>query len=142
MGVQKITTPPAQEAVAATAPEAQVRSEAQDAAAIGSLQDALHDRMQEQEQEQEQEQDNIAAAEVETDTVAPAQEVEDLGDTESPFSFPSPEDSILDEETLREIIAEVVREELQGTLGQHITRNVRKMVRREIRLALAVEDLD
>lgn len=68
--------------------------------------------------------------------------VEDLGDTPSPFSFPETEDGILDEDTLREIIVDVVREELQGVLGQRITRNVRKMVRREIRLALAAEDLE
>lgn len=43
----------------------------------------------------------------------------------------------MDEEALRALIAEVVREELQGVLGQRITRNVRKMVRREIYRALA-----
>jgi hypothetical protein len=68
--------------------------------------------------------------------------VEDLGDTTAPFSFPETEDGILDEETLREIVSEVVRQELQGALGQRITRNVRKMVRREIRLALAAEELE
>ncbi|GAB5448395.1 hypothetical protein [Gymnodinialimonas sp.] len=68
--------------------------------------------------------------------------VEDLGDTQSPFTFPETDEGILDEDTLREIIVEVVREELQGVLGQRITRNVRKMVRREIRLALAAEDLE
>ena len=67
---------------------------------------------------------------------------EDLGEDASPFSFPDDDNATLDEETLREIIAEVVREELQGVLGQRITRNVRKMVRREIRLALAAEDLE
>jgi hypothetical protein len=35
-----------------------------------------------------------------------------------------------------------VREELQGALGERITRNVRKLVRREIRLVLAVDELD
>jgi len=48
----------------------------------------------------------------------------------------------VDEEALRDLIAQVVREELQGVLGQRITRNVRKMVRREIRLALAAEDFE
>ncbi|NOC81855.1 hypothetical protein [Ruegeria sp. HKCCD6428] len=47
----------------------------------------------------------------------------------------------LDEETLRELIAEVVRQELQGAMGERITRNVRKMVRREIARALAAKDL-
>ncbi|MDG3040706.1 hypothetical protein P6F28_05410 [Roseicyclus marinus] len=69
-------------------------------------------------------------------------DVEDLGDEPQPFTFPEAEDGILDEETLRQIVAEVVREELQGVLGQRITRNVRKMVRREVRLALAAQDLE
>jgi hypothetical protein len=43
---------------------------------------------------------------------------------------------------LRRIVAEAVREELQGVLGERITRNVRKLVRREIRLVLAVDELD
>lgn len=71
-------------------------------------------------------------------------DVEDLGEATSPFTFPETdaEDGVLDEETLRDIIAEVVRQELQGALGQRITRNVRKMVRREVRMALAAEDLE
>ena len=69
-------------------------------------------------------------------------DVEDLGDEPQPFTFPETEDGILDEETLRQIVADVVREELQGVLGQRITRNVRKMVRREVRLALAAQDLE
>ncbi|MEM6389693.1 MAG: hypothetical protein AAF825_07615, partial [Pseudomonadota bacterium] len=52
------------------------------------------------------------------------------------------EADMLDEEVLRDLIRQVVREELQGALGQRITRNVRKMVRREIRLALAAETLE
>jgi hypothetical protein len=44
---------------------------------------------------------------------------------------------ILDEEALRAIIARVLREELQGPLGERITRNVRKMVRAEIARALS-----
>jgi len=66
--------------------------------------------------------------------------VEDLG--ESPFTFPDGDDSFVDEEALRDVIAEVVREELQGEMGVRITRNLRKLVRREIRLALAAQDLD
>ena len=69
-------------------------------------------------------------------------DIEDLGPSASPFAFPDPEVGVLDEETLREIVAEVVRQELQGVLGQRITRNVRKMVRREIRLARAAEELE
>jgi cell pole-organizing protein PopZ len=42
---------------------------------------------------------------------------------------------------LREMVADIVRQELQGTLGERITRNVRKLVRREIHRALAAHDL-
>lgn len=52
-----------------------------------------------------------------------------------------PED-ILDEEALRDLVSEIVREELQGALGERITRNVRKLVRREIHRALAIQDLE
>ncbi len=48
----------------------------------------------------------------------------------------------LDEDVLRELVAEIVRRELQGTLGERITRNVRKLVRREIYRILASEDFD
>lgn len=59
-------------------------------------------------------------------------------------SKPQDGDEVLDEETLREIVAEVVREEFAGQLelGERITRNVRKMVRREIRQILSSKDLD
>jgi len=66
--------------------------------------------------------------------------VEDLG--EGPFIFPDDGDTFVDEEALRELIAEVVREELQGEMGVRITRNIRKLVRREIRLALAAQELE
>lgn len=45
---------------------------------------------------------------------------------------------ILDEEALRAVINTIVREELQGELGDRISRNLRKLVRREI--AQARED--
>ena len=39
---------------------------------------------------------------------------------------------ILDEESLREVINALVREELQGELGERINRNLRKLIRQEI----------
>jgi hypothetical protein len=39
---------------------------------------------------------------------------------------------ILDEEALRALVNRIVREELQGELGDRITRNLRKLIRREI----------
>ncbi len=52
------------------------------------------------------------------------------------------DEAILDEDMLREMVAEIVRQELQGALGERITRNVRKLVRREIHRALASQELD
>lgn len=52
------------------------------------------------------------------------------------------EDTILDEDSLRDLVAQIVREELQGELGERITRNVRKLVRREIHRALTLQDFD
>lgn len=46
------------------------------------------------------------------------------------------------EDELREQIAEIVRQELQGALGERITRNIRKLVRREINRALAAQNLE
>ena len=46
------------------------------------------------------------------------------------------EDTILDEDALRAVIAQIVREELHGQLGERITQQVRKLVRSEIAKAL------
>ncbi len=55
----------------------------------------------------------------------------------------NPDDAgFIDEETLYEIVRQILREELQGTLGERITRNVRKMVRAEINRALAARRMD
>jgi len=43
---------------------------------------------------------------------------------------------------LRPLIAAMIREELQGDLGDRITRNVRKLVRQEIHRALTVRELE
>ncbi|WP_428687950.1 hypothetical protein [Roseibium sp.] len=46
-----------------------------------------------------------------------------------------------DEAAARLLVARLIREELQGELGERITRNVRKLVRREIKRALTSQDL-
>ncbi|MGD9916689.1 MAG: hypothetical protein AB7U46_01620 [Paenirhodobacter sp.] len=56
---------------------------------------------------------------------------------EAPFAEP-----LIDEETLREMVAQMIREELRGTLGERITSNVRRLVRREIQRALMGQDFD
>lgn len=50
--------------------------------------------------------------------------------------------TVIDEEMLRDMVAEIVRQELQGALGERITRNVRKLVRREIHRALSAQNID
>lgn len=52
------------------------------------------------------------------------------------------QEHVMDENALRELIGKLVREELQGELGERISRNVRKLVRREIHRAMASIDLD
>ena len=60
----------------------------------------------------------------------------------SELDFLAGDDSLMDEESLRELVADIVRQELQGALGERITRNVRKLVRREIHRALTTQQLD
>ncbi|MEO0911907.1 MAG: hypothetical protein AAFY59_02815, partial [Pseudomonadota bacterium] len=58
-----------------------------------------------------------------------------LGAAAAPPAAPTPpakENGFFDEATLRSMVSEIVREELQGELGERITRNVRKIVRREV----------
>ncbi len=52
------------------------------------------------------------------------------------------EEKVIDEDALRDMVSEIVRSELQGALGERITRNVRKLVRREIHRALTTQDLE
>ena len=55
---------------------------------------------------------------------------------------PTDEDLIDEENLLRELVRDILREELQGDLGERITRNVRKLVRAEIARAMALRDFD
>lgn len=50
--------------------------------------------------------------------------------------------TVLDEEALNQIVRHLIREELQGVLGERITHNVRKLVRAEINRALTARSLD
>ncbi|MGR3496605.1 hypothetical protein [Citreimonas sp.] len=47
-----------------------------------------------------------------------------------------------EDEALRRLVAEISRAELQGALGERITRNVQKLVRREIQRALLTRDME
>jgi hypothetical protein len=50
--------------------------------------------------------------------------------------------AVLDESALQDLVRQMILEELQGPLGERITRNVRKLVRAEINRALIARDLD
>lgn len=82
---------------------------------------------------------SAAEAESVSDATDLAAEVELMAPEAAPEA---PVEGLLDEEQLREIIADVVREELAGHLGERITRNVRKLVRRELRQIMASEEFD
>ena len=47
---------------------------------------------------------------------------------------------VLDEAALHDLVADIVRQELQGALGESITCNIRTLVRREIQRALASQE--
>lgn len=76
-------------------------------------------------------------------SVAQAEDVEDTPAVPDQPGFDySGEEQLIDEEALRDLVSEIVRAELQGALGERITRNVRKLVRREIHRALAAQELE
>lgn len=68
-----------------------------------------------------------------------AEEELEAGATDGLADF---DENIFDEEALRDMVTEIVREELSGDLGERITRNVRKLVRREIHRALTAREFD
>lgn len=78
---------------------------------------------------------DMAGAALESDAAAPKSQGDsvDLGDLD---------EAVLDEDMLRELVSDIVRKELSGDLGERITRNVRKLVRREIHRALETRELD
>ena len=48
----------------------------------------------------------------------------------------------IDQDALRQMVVDIVRSELQGAMGERITRNVRKLVRREIHRMLISQELE
>ncbi|SLN37844.1 hypothetical protein AQS8620_01404 [Aquimixticola soesokkakensis] len=51
-------------------------------------------------------------------------------------------DDVFDEEALRDLVTTIIREELQGTMGERITRNLRRLVRREVQRAMTLKDFE
>lgn len=66
------------------------------------------------------------------DTLQPAPDAHagDLSDPQQTAA--SSDDPVIDEAMLYQIVANIVRQELQGELGERITRNIRKLVRAEV----------
>lgn len=52
-----------------------------------------------------------------------------------------PEPSNINDEDLRRLVAELVRDELQAAVGEVVTRKIRRLVRKEIDIALDDRDL-
>lgn len=81
------------------------------------------------------------------DEIPPSLMAEDSTTTTSKDDSGAPQEAfgmdlaVEDEEELRQLVSALIRDELQGELGERITRNVRKLVRREIQRALAARDL-
>ncbi|MBT0959170.1 hypothetical protein IV417_17420 [Alphaproteobacteria bacterium KMM 3653] len=74
---------------------------------------------------------------------AAAASFEDEEDEEDlDLSFLDEPEALLDEEELRVMVADIVREELRGELGEKITHTLRKLVRREIARALSTRELE
>lgn len=67
---------------------------------------------------------------------------EDMDDDDPEDDLFADDAPLIDEAALRDMVSEIVREELQGELGERITRNVRKLVRREIQRALTTKQFD
>lgn len=79
---------------------------------------------------------------------------DDLRDNGDEDGMPIPDDldqtlaayiaggSRLEQEEIRQMVVEVVRQELKGELGERITRNIRKLVRKEISRAMSVSLYD
>lgn len=70
----------------------------------------------------------------------PKPEAEQVAEADGPSD---PEmGAYIDEEMLRSMVTEIVRQELQGKLGERITRSVRKLVRQEIHRALMSQEFE
>lgn len=77
---------------------------------------------------------------LETPAAKPTLVVTDADEVPTDETIETPDNDTIapfqDEVALRALVSEMIREELQGELGNRITRNVRKLVRREIEQAM------
>lgn len=73
---------------------------------------------------------------------AAAEAIARLEQHEEAELFAEAPEMTFDEAVLRDLVRDLIREEMQGGLGEKITRNVRKLVRAEISRVLAARDFD
>ena len=93
------------------------------------------------EQEERDEDVLMLTPDMRVDARAPRRGLEALGLGAAEARAPArPAAPILDEEGLRGMINAIVREELRGELGERISRDLRKLVRREVEDALRAGD--
>ncbi|MGJ8585507.1 MAG: hypothetical protein ACSHXD_15555 [Marinosulfonomonas sp.] len=78
----------------------------------------------------------------ETELAEPPQAENELPQFRRPEIVDDDEDVFVDEDVLRRVVSEIVKEELQGKMGERITRNVRRMVRREIEQTLSLKGIE
>lgn len=83
--------------------------------------------------------EDMPAAAPAADTSAPETE---MLEAEPEDGTDDPDEGFLDEAMLRDLVRSIIREELQGALGERITRNVRKLVRAEINRALTAREFE
>ncbi|WP_281856091.1 hypothetical protein [Litoreibacter halocynthiae] len=89
--------------------------------------------------------ETVFADEVEFVSAAAASVVDgnmDNNETNEDVDLADFDESVVDEDALRDLVADIVRQELTGELGERITRNVRKLVRREIHRAVMTREFE
>lgn len=144
-----LTLTPAPVAEAAPAPVGDDGAEDQAAVWVERVEDAAPEAWQDVLPEaaadwSAQPDDDLTAQDAAWADAAEAEVLRQLADDGAAAYMPgAPDDDMVYEETvLRELVRDIIREELQGALGERITRNVRKLVRAEIARALALRDFE
>ena len=66
----------------------------------------------------------------------------DPAEASTAVAEPASANALVDPDMLRDMVGHMIREELQGEMGERITRNVRKLVRREINRVLSAQEFD
>lgn len=152
---------PEEEAAGATEPEAADtnRDEEDDPAGMKTPADRPDDVVNSPEAEEDEDRETGLLADAPEATPAPAEApmrptivrsgavaLDDAGpaedDDDPDDEAVAPAAAEIDEDALRLMVAQLIREELRGVLGERITSNVRKLVRREIQRALRDQTLD